>query len=128
MFPREVYWQRRKQLRELVGEGLILIPGNDESAMNYGSNQYHYRQDSSFLYFFGINKPGFYLDKNHDAVELGLARNITCKYTIPVSERNKVLKKLQTMNINRCYLYGESEDNRLSDYWRMIQTNEQMLG
>jgi Xaa-Pro aminopeptidase len=60
MFPREVYWQRRKQLRELVGEGLILIPGNDESAMNYRSNQYHYRQDSSFLYFFGINKPGFY--------------------------------------------------------------------
>ena len=60
MFPKEVYWQRRKQLRELVGEGLILIPGNDESAMNYRANTYHYRQDSSFLYFFGINKPGFY--------------------------------------------------------------------
>lgn len=60
MFPKAVYWQRRKQLRELVGEGLILIPGNDESAMNYRGNTYHYRQDSSFLYFFGINKPGFF--------------------------------------------------------------------
>jgi len=60
MFPKEVYWQRRKQLRELVGEGLILIAGNEESAMNYKSNTYHYRQDSSFLYFFGLNKPGFY--------------------------------------------------------------------
>ena len=60
MFPKEVYWQRRKQLRELVGEGLILIAGNQESAMNYRDNTYHYRQDSSFLYFFGINKPGFY--------------------------------------------------------------------
>ncbi len=60
MFPKEVYWQRRKQLRELVGNGLILISGNEESAMNYRANTYHFRQDSSFLYFFGINKPGFY--------------------------------------------------------------------
>ncbi len=59
MFPKEIYWQRRKLLRELVGDGLILFPGNDESAMNYKANTYHYRQDSSFLYFFGINKPGF---------------------------------------------------------------------
>jgi Xaa-Pro aminopeptidase len=60
MFPKEVYWQRRNLLRESVGDGLILFPGNEESAMNYGANTYHYRQDSSFLYFFGINKPGFY--------------------------------------------------------------------
>jgi Xaa-Pro aminopeptidase len=60
MFAKEVYWQRRKMLRALVGEGLILIAGNEESSMNYGANTYHFRQDSSFLYFFGINKPGFY--------------------------------------------------------------------
>ena len=60
MFPKEVYWQRRKMLRELVGDGLILFPGNEESSMNYKDNTYHYRQDSNFLYFFGINKPGFY--------------------------------------------------------------------
>lgn len=58
MFPKEVYWKRRKQLRELVGTGILLLPGNDESAMNYKSNTYHYRQDSSFLYFFGISQPG----------------------------------------------------------------------
>lgn len=44
----------------MLGEGLILIAGNQESAMNYQANTYHYRQDSSFLYFFGINKPGFH--------------------------------------------------------------------
>ena len=60
MFSKEVYWQRRKLLRQMVGDGLILFPGNEESAMNYRDNTYHYRQDSSFLYFFGINKPGFY--------------------------------------------------------------------
>ena len=60
MFAKEVYWQRRKQLRALVDGGLILFPGNEESAMNYRGNTYHYRQDSSFLYFFGINRPGFF--------------------------------------------------------------------
>jgi Xaa-Pro aminopeptidase len=60
MFAKEVYWQRRKLLRALVGEGVILFPGNEESPMNYRDNTYHFRQDSSFLYFFGINKPGFY--------------------------------------------------------------------
>ena len=60
MFPKEVYWQRRKVLRELVGDGLILFQGNDESSMNYAANTYHFRQDSSILYFFGINKPGFF--------------------------------------------------------------------
>jgi Xaa-Pro aminopeptidase len=58
MFPKEVYWKRRKRLRELIGNGVLLLPGNDESAMNYKANTYHYRQDSSFLYFFGINQPG----------------------------------------------------------------------
>jgi Xaa-Pro aminopeptidase len=47
-------------LREWVGEGVILIPGNEESSMNYRANYYHYRQDSTFLYFFGINRPGYY--------------------------------------------------------------------
>lgn len=58
MFQKEVYWQRRKRLHELVGDGIILFQGNDESAMNYRANTYHYRQDSSFLYFFGIGNPG----------------------------------------------------------------------
>lgn len=58
MFQKEVYWHRRKQLHDLVGSGLILLPGNQESAMNYKDNTYRYRQDSSFLYFFGINQPG----------------------------------------------------------------------
>ncbi len=60
MFHKEVYWQRRKQLRDQLKEGLVLFPGNGESAMNYRGNTYRYRQDSNFLYFFGINKPGFH--------------------------------------------------------------------
>jgi Xaa-Pro aminopeptidase len=57
MFPKEVYIQRRANLKGLVGSGLALFLGNNESPMNYPSNSYRFRQDSSFLYFFGINLP-----------------------------------------------------------------------
>ena len=58
MFPAEVYIQRRKRLRELVGKGVVLFLGNKEVAMNYASNNYPFRQDSSFLYYFGLDIPG----------------------------------------------------------------------
>ncbi len=58
MFPPEVYIQRRKKLRELVGKGVILFLGNKEVAMNYAANNYPFRQDSSFLYYFGLDMPG----------------------------------------------------------------------
>jgi Xaa-Pro aminopeptidase len=57
MFSKETYIQRRNKLKKSVGSGLILLPGNDESPMNYADNGYHFRQDSSFLYFFGLNHP-----------------------------------------------------------------------
>ena len=57
MFSKETYIQRRKKLKESVEDGLILLLGNNESPMNYSDNTYHFRQDSSFLYFFGINRP-----------------------------------------------------------------------
>jgi Xaa-Pro aminopeptidase len=58
MFPAEVYIQRRKRLRELVGKGVILFLGNKEVAMNYAANNYPFRQDSCFLYYFGLDMPG----------------------------------------------------------------------
>ncbi len=57
MFPAEVYIQRRKRLRELVGKGVILFLGNKEVSMNYKANSYPFRQDSSFLYYFGLDMP-----------------------------------------------------------------------
>jgi len=58
MFSADVYVERRKRLRADVGAGLILLPGNEESPMNFADNQYPFRQDSSFLYFFGLDCPG----------------------------------------------------------------------
>jgi Xaa-Pro aminopeptidase len=57
MFKKDVYIDRRKRLKEKVSNGLILLPGNGESPMNYPGNAYQFRQDSSFLYFFGLDMP-----------------------------------------------------------------------
>ena len=58
MFDKQIYIDRRKKLKRDVGNGLILLLGNEESSMNYTDNLYPFRQDSSFLYFFGIDRPG----------------------------------------------------------------------
>ena len=59
MFDKSVYINRRKQLIDKMSGGLVLILGNEEAPANYPSNTYKFRQDSSFLYFFGLNMPGF---------------------------------------------------------------------
>jgi Xaa-Pro aminopeptidase len=58
MFEALVYSNRRKALLKSMGGGLVLMPGNEESPMNYRANTYPFRQDSSFLYFFGPDRPG----------------------------------------------------------------------
>jgi Xaa-Pro aminopeptidase len=57
MFAPEVYVERRRRLRELLGKGVVLLLGSWECPMNYPANVYPFRQDSSFLYFFGIDRP-----------------------------------------------------------------------
>jgi len=59
MFSKETYISRRQELKELVGEGVIILFGNNEAPMNYPANAYApMRQDSSFLYYFGQHCDG----------------------------------------------------------------------
>ena len=57
MFDKAIYISRRKRLLEQVKQGVILLMGNSEASCNYADNTYPFRQDSSFLYFFGLDKP-----------------------------------------------------------------------
>jgi Xaa-Pro aminopeptidase len=57
MFPRDTYVNRRQVLASQFDGGLLLFPGNRESPMNYADNCYHFRQDSTFLYYFGLGQP-----------------------------------------------------------------------
>ena len=59
MFDKETYIHRRSELKKLVKNGLIILFGNNESPCNFPNNGYYpFRQDSSFLYYFGQNRDG----------------------------------------------------------------------
>ena len=55
MFSKETYIQRRRTLQQEMKSGLLVFLGNKESGMNYADNTYRFRQDSSFLYYFGLD-------------------------------------------------------------------------
>ena len=57
MFDRSTYVQRRAALASRLKHGIVLLPGNLESPMNYADNLYPFRQDSTFLYYFGLDQP-----------------------------------------------------------------------
>jgi Xaa-Pro aminopeptidase len=59
MFSKETYIERRNRLRQSVKSGIILLLGNSEQPANYRSNTFHFRQDSNFLYYFGLNVADF---------------------------------------------------------------------
>jgi Xaa-Pro aminopeptidase len=58
MFTKETYVQRRAVLKQAVNSGLLLFMGNDEMGLNYEDNAFRYRQDSTFLYYFGLSAAG----------------------------------------------------------------------
>ena len=67
LFSASVYQKRREYLMQIIPSGYALFLGNDEASMNYPSNTYKYRQDSTFLYFFGLSLPnmGAIIDFDH---------------------------------------------------------------
>ena len=59
MFSKQTYVNRRNELKRRVNHGIILLFGNNEAPCNYPNNAYYpFRQDSSFLYYFGQNRDG----------------------------------------------------------------------
>lgn len=59
MFSKETYVNRRAELKKLVKSGIIILFGNNESPANFPANGYYpFRQDSTFLYYFGPKRDG----------------------------------------------------------------------
>lgn len=58
LFNKETYIERRRILCDRIGSGIVLLMGNNDSPVNYPSNSYKFRQDSSFLYYFGLHREG----------------------------------------------------------------------
>jgi len=59
LFDAAIYAGRRKKLMESMGSGQFLFPAAVEQPFNYKANTFPFRQDSTFLYYFGIAQPGF---------------------------------------------------------------------
>ena len=61
MFAKEVYARRRRllvqKMREAGADGIILFVGNAEAPAQYKDNCYKWRQDSTWLYYFGLDDP-----------------------------------------------------------------------
>ena len=72
MFQSDLYSKRRAALKSKVSSGIVLLPGNTDASYNYPANTYHFRQDSNFLYFFGLNISGLFgvidLDADKDYI------------------------------------------------------------
>jgi len=108
MFDSKIYIQKRKRLQEQIKTGLILFVGNEESPMNYPSNTYNFRQDSSFLYFFGLDFPllAAVIDvEDNKAIvfgnDVGIEDIIWMGYQPSIKERAMQAGVKETMPLNR---------------------------
>ncbi len=139
MFDKQVYIDRRNELKNKFKNGILFFPGNDEATMNYAGNTYKFRQDSSFLYYFGIDIPGITglidLDDNkeylfgyeftvEDTIWMGpqpklaeLAGLTGIEYSKPVDELKKFLKskKKKQSKIHFLPPYRAEQILKLSD-------------
>lgn len=69
MFDTKTYRNRRRQLAASMDSGLALFLGNDEAPLNYRDNHYPFRQDSTFLYYWGLNEAGLAATMDFDSGE-----------------------------------------------------------
>ncbi|MGB7294622.1 MAG: aminopeptidase P family protein [Candidatus Aminicenantales bacterium] len=102
MFESTVYIQRRKLLKNRMKSGLLLFLGNEESPMNYPGNTYPFRQDSSFLYFFGLDTPGLAAVIDVDArTETIFGDDITLEDVIWMGELPAIKERAAAVGIKR---------------------------
>jgi len=100
MFESKVYRRRREALKNQLGSGLALFWGNKEAPMNYPANTYHFRQDSSFLYFFGIDSPDLVglIDCDEDR-EILFGQELTLEDIIWMGHQPKLTEKARKAGI-----------------------------
>ncbi len=110
MFRQEIYIERRKKLKENLKNGVAIFLGNGESPMNYSSNPYHFRQDSSFLYFWGLDEPYLFaaIDlENGDEIIFGEDR--TLDDVIWMGPTRSLNEKAANVGVNKTAGRGEFE-------------------
>jgi len=115
MFSKETYATRRARLMKEVGDGVLLFLGNQLVGMNYHDNEYPFRQDSTFLYYFGLDQAGLAavidIDRGEEVIfgdELTID-DIVWTGTVPTLEHNAQLcgvEKTMPLSALKGYLAG----------------------
>ena len=136
MFNQEVYIRRRDTLRQLMGRGLVVLFGNNESPCNYPNNAYYpFRQDSTFLYYFGQKRDGLVgvIDVDNDKEYLvgddidiedivwygsvdsvsDMARQVGVACHCPMGELSKLIGKAQSQGQPIHFLPPYRHDNMI---------------
>ncbi|MDR0618278.1 MAG: aminopeptidase P family protein [Bacteroidales bacterium] len=111
MFYKKTYSERRAQLRKDIEKGLIVFPANNEAAANYAGNPYPFRQDSNFLYFFGLKTPGMagVIDVDSDTDWL-YADDLTMDDIIWMGHLPKVEQQAESTGITRTGSIGDLQE------------------
>lgn len=115
MSNKKTFQQRRAKLARQVKSGLLLFLGNNESPMNYPANTYHYRQDSSFLYFFGLNFPGL-------AAVIDIEEGRQMVFGNDVDMEDIIWMGPQPALKSRCAGIGISDSRPLAELGAVLQT------
>jgi len=125
MFTKETYQKRRDLLKKQVNSGILLFLGNDECGMNYADNTYHYRQDSTFLYFFGSDYAGLNaiidIDENREII---FGDELTIDHIVWMGTQPTIKEKSAAVGINetapaadlKSYLEKAVKQNRTIHY------------
>ncbi|WP_280764989.1 aminopeptidase P family protein [Parabacteroides sp. PFB2-10] len=123
MFAKETYVARRAKLKQTLGSGLLLFLGNDESGMNYADNTYHYRQDSTFLYFFGLSYAGLnaIIDVDNDR-EIIFGDELTIDAIVWMGTQPTLKEKSEAAGITEVRPYKE-----IADYLKAAQAKKQPI-
>ena len=118
MFSKETYVNRRNELKKLVKSGIIILFGNNESPNNYPNNVYYpFRQDSSFLYYFGLQRDGLVgvIDVDNDTETL-IGNDIDIEdivwYGSVDSVRDLAAQALESIASDRCDAVGDGHGGK----------------
>lgn len=108
MFAKETYVQRRAQLKKNMGSGVLLFLGNDEQGLNYEDNTFRYRQDSTFLYYFGLSFAGLsaIIDVDEDK-EIIFGDELTIDHIVWMGTQPTLHEKAAAVGITETRPYAE---------------------
>lgn len=108
MFAPETYINRRRRLKHRLQSGVILFVGNDLSPMNYPANTYRFFQDASFLYYFGMDRPGLsaVIDIDHDR-DLIFGDDVTTEEIVWMGPRVPLSRQAMQCGVDRIKPAGD---------------------